>query len=396
MTERKKYILELLNLRKKNIIKVIYGIPGSGKSTLLNQFKTVLNKKITSKEQILYINFLDLKNEKLKDYKKLYEHISLLSKEKECTYILIDEIQKVNNYIKIIQSLLIKDNIDLYLTFDNIKNLQNDDSIASHIYLINLLPLTFDEFYNQLDENVNKSFDNYTRYGGLPFLVNLSQYDIAKQYVESIYNTILVNNIMAKKKVSDIVLLNNLFQYLCDNLSNLLSSKKISDNLNLLGNKTNHLTIKSYLEYLQDANLIFKVNRLDIKNNQILKSLHKYYFIDISFKQLLFFNKKVNKKGLLENIIFLHLLKNDFDIFIGKLYDNEITFVATKNNKRIYVSVYTSLLDEEKLNVAVDILNRINDNYPKYIVTMDEFDLVQDGISCMNIKQFLLLISGIN
>ena len=162
MIERSKYIKQLVTLSKKNIVKVIYGIPGVGKTTLLNQFKTFLNKKIPSNEQILYFNFLDLKNEKLKDYKKLYEHISLLSKEKEYTYILIDEIQKVNNYIKIIQSLLIKENVDLYLTFDNIKNLQNDDTIASHMYFINILPLTFDEL--NTDSNDIKTgieFDHY-------------------------------------------------------------------------------------------------------------------------------------------------------------------------------------------------------------------------------------------
>ena len=392
MIERSKYIKQLITLNKKNIVKVIYGIPGVGKTTLLNQFKTFLNKKIPSNEQILYFNFLDLKNEKLKDYKKLYEHISLLSKEKEYTYILIDEIQKVNNYIKIIQSLLIKENVDLYLTFDNIKNLQNDDTIASHMYFINILPLTFDELNTDSNDiKTGLEFDHYFRFGGLPFLTNISEFDIGKQYVESIYNAILVNNIIAKKKVSDVVLLNNLFQYLCDNLSNFLSSKKISDNLTLLGNKTNHLTIKSYLEYLQDANLIFKINRLDIKNNQILKSLHKYYFIDISFKQLLFFNKKANIKGLLENIIFVHLLKNDYDVFVGKLYDNEISFVASKNNKRIYISVYPSLMDDKKLNAAVELMNRINDNYPKYLVTMDGMDFIQDGIHHKNIKDFLML-----
>ena len=260
------------------------------------------------------------------------------------------------------------------------------------MYFINILPLTFDELNTDSNDiKTGLEFDHYFRFGGLPFLTNITEFDIGKQYVESIYNAILVNNIIAKKKVSDVVLLNNLFQYLCDNLSNFLSSKKISDNLTLLGNKTNHLTIKSYLEYLQDANLIFKVNRLDIKNNQILKSLHKYYFIDISFKQLLFFNKKANIKGLLENIIFVHLLKNDYDVFIGKLYDNEISFVASKNNKRIYISVYPSLMDDKKLNAAVELMNRINDNYPKYLVTMDGMDFIQDGIHHKNIKDFLML-----
>ena len=392
MVERKNYFEKLLKLKDKKIIKIISGVRRCGKSTLLEQFKNYLLNNDIDENQIISINFEDLTYENLLDYKSLYNYIINNLHPNKTTYIFLDEIQEVKNFQKAVDSLFLKNNIDIYITGSNAHMLSGElATLLSGRYIeIKMLPLSFKEYHELSDGNIKEDFNKYYINGGFPYTTKLFDNFIINDYIDGIYNTVLIKDIATRKKISDIALLKTITKFLVDRIGNILSPKKISDYLTSSGRKTSHLTIENYINALSEAFIIYPVERYDIKGKQLLKTLNKYYFVDTGFKKILLGDKNTDIGFTLENIVYLELVRRGYKVYIGKIDDLQIDFIAEKENDKIYIQVSATVIDPNTFQREITPLEKINDNYPKYIITMDEFPMNKNGIKTINLIDFLL------
>ena len=392
MVKRTEYLEKLKKIKDMQIIKVITGVRRCGKSTLLSQFKTFLIESGILEEQIISINFEDLKFEDLKDYKLLYQYINERLVPNKKNYIFIDEIQEVENFQRAVDSLFIKDNTDIYITGSNAMMLSGElATLLSGRYIeISILPLSFSE-YLELDEtqDVRQTWNKYFENGGFPYAIQIKDDDIRKDYLTGIYNTVLLKDIVARNKVQDITLLESVVKFLFENIGNIVSPKKIADTLVSYGRKTTSSTVENYIEALKSSFILYKAGRYDIKGKQYLKSLEKYYIVDIGLRKLLI-NKKHSDIGhILENIVYLELIRRGYTVYIGKIGDLEIDFIAERNNEREYYQVSATILDENTFKREIMPLKKVKDNFQKFIISMDEINLSEDGIKHINILDFL-------
>ena len=392
MVKRTKYLEKLKKIKDMQIIKVITGVRRCGKSTLLSQFKNFLIESGILEEQIISINFEDLKFEDLKDYKLLYQYINERLVPNKKNYIFIDEIQEVENFQRAVDSLFIKDNTDIYITGSNAMMLSGElATLLSGRYIeISILPLSFSE-YLELDEtqDVRQTWNKYFENGGFPYAIQIKDDDIRKDYLTGIYNTVLLKDIVARNKVQDITLLESVVKFLFENIGNIVSPKKIADTLVSYGRKTTSSTVENYIEALKSSFILYKAGRYDIKGKQYLKSLEKYYIVDIGLRKLLI-NKKHSDIGhILENIVYLELIRRGYTVYIGKIGDLEIDFIAERNNEREYYQVSATILDENTFKREIMPLKKVKDNFQKFIISMDEINLSEDGIKHINILDFL-------
>ena len=392
MVKRTEYLEKLKKIKDMQIIKVITGVRRCGKSTLLSQFKNSLIESGVLEEQIISINFEDLKFEDLKDYKLLYQYINERLVPNKKNYIFIDEIQEVENFQKAVDSLFIKDNTDIYITGSNAMMLSGElATLLSGRYIeISILPLSFSE-YLELDEtqDVRQTWNKYFENGGFPYAIQIKDDDIRKDYLMGIYNTVLLKDIVARNKVQDITLLESVVKFLFENIGNIVSPKKIADTLVSYGRKTTSSTVENYIEALKSSFILYKAGRYDIKGKQYLKSLEKYYIVDIGLRKLLI-NKKHSDIGhILENIVYLELIRRGYTVYIGKIGDLEIDFIAERNNEREYYQVSATILDENTFKREIMPLKKIKDNFQKFIISIDEINLSEDGIKHINILDFL-------
>lgn len=393
MVNRKEYLEKLKKLKDKQIIKVVTGVRRCGKSTLLKQFRDYLmNECGVTQEQIIFINFEDLAYEHLLDYKALYQYITERLCENKKNYIFLDEIQAVSNFQKTVDSLFIKDNVDLYITGSNAHLLSGElATLLSGRYAeISILPLSFAEYYELLGGNKRDAWQNYFKYGGFPYAANLEEDDIRTDYLSGIYHTVLLKDIVARKKVQDVMLLESVVKFLFDNIGNIVSSKKISDSLVSNGRKTTSATIENYIEALTESFILYKTNRYDVKGKQHLKSLEKYYLVDVGLRRLLLGDKNADIGHILENIVYLELIRRGYKVAIGKIGDLEIDFIAEYNGEKIYYQVAASVLSPETFAREIAPLQKVTDNYPKFIISMDEISINEDGIKQINIIDFLM------
>lgn len=392
MVKRTEYLEKLKKIKDMQIIKVITGVRRCGKSTLLSQFRTFLMESDVLEEQIISINFEDLKFEDLKNYRALYQYIEERLVPNKKNYIFIDEIQEVENFQRAVDSLFIKDNTDIYITGSNAMMLSGElATLLSGRYIeISILPLSFSE-YLKLDEihDVRQAWNKYFENGGFPYAIQIKDDDIRKDYLMGIYNTILLKDIVARNKVQDITLLESVVKFLFENIGNIVSPKKIADTLVSYGRKTTSSTVENYIEALKSSFILYKAGRYDIKRKQHLKSLEKYYIVDIGLRKLLI-NKKHSDIGhILENIVYLELIRRGYTVYIGKIGDLEIDFIAERNNEREYYQISATILDENTFKREIMPLKKVKDNFQKFIISMDEINLSEDGIKHLNILDFL-------
>ena len=392
MVNRKVYFEKLIKLKDKQIIKVVTGVRRCGKSTLLEMFRNYLLETGINKEQIISINFENLENESLLDYKELYKFIKDNLHKNKKTYIFLDEIQEVKNFQKVVDTLFLNPNNDIYITGSNAHMLSGElATLLSGRYIeIKMLPLSFKEYNEILGGNIKENFNKYFINGGFPYATKLEDENILKEYIEGIYNTVIIKDIAMRKKITDIPLLKNITKFAANSIGNILSSKKIADYLTSSGRKTSHLTIDNYLEALTESFIFYSVDRYDIKGKQLLKSLNKYYLVDVGFRKIISNDKKTDIGFVLENIVYLELIRRGYKVYVGKINDLEVDFIAEKGDDKIYIQVSATIIDPNTFDREIRPLEKINDNYPKYIITMDELPLNKDGIKQINIIDFLM------
>jgi len=405
MVIRNEYIEKLKSWKDENVIKVITGIRGCGKSTLLRQFIDYLQTQEVKEEQIIYLNFEELDYEDLLEYKALYKYLTERLSQNKMTYIFLDEIQKVEEFQKVVDSLYIKDNVDIYITGSNAYLLSGELAtyLSGRYVEINMLPLSFKEYceINKTGELENL-LAQYMRTGAMPYVATLDDSDEKiDMYLEGIYNTIIIKDIEArqkrreidsgKRKVNDIVLLKNISRFLAGNVGSLVSVKSISDYITSSGRKVSPNTVNDYLEALIEPYIFYPVQRYEIVGKQLLKTNQKLYIADLGIRNHILPKKNFDLGYSLENIIFLELIRRGYKVSVGKVGNLEVDFVAEKNKKIEYFQVTASLIEETTFNREITPLRIINDNYPKTIITLDNYTVGDyEGIKVVNAIEWLL------
>ncbi|WP_312460571.1 ATP-binding protein [Proteiniclasticum sp.] len=399
MKNRDLYLHRLIEFKDKSLIKVITGLRRSGKSTLLSLFEQHLLKSGVLKNQIIRMNFESLEFDEINSYKTLYAYImERISDQKIKYYIILDEIQQVESWEKVVNSLLVDVNADIYITGSNAYLLSSELStlLAGRYVEIKMLPLSFKEYLDFLDPDsplsLLEKFNQYLLYGGLPTIVELLEHkDTIGPFLEGIYNTVLMKDVVERNGVRDAALLESILKYIASNIGSVVSTKKISDYLTSSGRKTTGETIDNYLKMLESAYIIYKANRYDLKGKMFLKTLEKYYMVDIGIRNKLTGLQGTDYDHVLENIVYLELIRRGYDVAIGKVGTLEVDFIATKTNEKIYYQISASILNEETRIRELRPLESISDHYPKFILTMDQ-NIFNDfsGIKVKNIMDFLL------
>ena len=398
MIVRQMYLNRLIDAKDTEFIKVITGVRRSGKSTLLLMFKDYLIKENISEDSIIHINFESAIYDDIKNYKDLYNYIkSNISTNK--TYILLDEVQNVESWEKGVNSLKVDFDVDIYITGSNAYLLSSElSTLLSGRYIeIKMYPLSFSEFLqfnNYYKNDLDNKFNEYLKYGGLPAIALIKDKpDLVMSYLNDIYNTIVKKDIIDRNGIKDTALLENIIKYLASNIGSPVSSNKISDylNSNKITKKSNHQTIDNYLNMLEKSFIMYKADRSDIRNKTILKTLGKYYISDIGIRNIILGFRNIDEGHLLENVVYLELLRRGYKVNIGKSLDYEVDFVAENPNEIIYYQVAKTISSEDVKNREIRSLESISDNYEKVILTMDK-TIVNDynGIKVINLIDWLL------
>lgn len=398
MVIRKQYLNRLIEAKDTEFIKVITGVRRSGKSTLLLMFKDHLLNNNVKEENIIHINFESARYDEIKNYKDLYNYVkSKLSKGKN--YILLDEVQNIDSWEKAVNSINVDFNVDIYITGSNAYLLSSElATLLSGRYIeIKMYPLSFKEFleFNNYDmTKIEDKFNEYLKYGGLPAITHIKDKpDLIMTYLNDIYNTIVKKDVLERNKINDIALLENIIRYISSNIGSQISANKISDylNSNKIVEKSNHQTVDNYLKMLENAFIVYKAERSDIKSKNILKTLGKYYIADTGLRNIILGFRNIDEGHLLKNVIYLELLRRGYKVSIGKTLDYEVDFVAENVNEIKYYQVSQSIKDEKVKMRELRSLKSISDNYEKTILTMDKtINNDYNGIKVVNIIDFLL------
>ena len=396
LIQREEYLNKLIALKDKKIIKVVTGVRRCGKSKLLEMYRQWLLKQGVEEERIVSINFEDLDFEDLTDYKKLHTYLKERLVKDNMTYIFLDEIQNVEQFPKVVDSLYIKDNVDIYITDSNAHMLSSEiATLLSGRYIqIEMLPLSFKEYMistGSMNERGIKYVD-YLQNSSFPYTLELEgQSDEIRNYLEGLYNTIVVKDIINHSKISEPMMLKSILKFIFDNIGNPLSSKKIADTMTSSGRKIDTRTVEKYLDALTESYIIYQAKRYNIKGKQYLKTLEKYYVVDIGLRLMLFGSKQIDAGRILENIVYLELLRRGYDVYVGKVDEFEVDFVAQNGKGTTYFQVALSVRDEKKLERELRSLRAIKDHYPKILLTMDDDPEVHyDGIRRINARDWLL------
>lgn len=399
MKKRDLYLTQLVQFRDKPLIKVVTGVRRCGKSTLLSLFEEHLRNNGVHDDHIIRINFEAFEFDKITTYAHLYNYIkNKMTIPNKKYYIILDEVQQVESWEKAINSFLVDSNVDIHITGSNAYLLSSElSTLLSGRYVeIKMLPLTFKEYLDFTDfrkgDHVDAIFKDYLEFGGLPTVVELKDYpDTIAPFLSGIYNTVIMKDVVQRNQVRDAALLESVLKFIAANIGNIVSTKKISDYLTSSGRKTTSDTIDNYLKMLENAFIIYRANRYDLKGKLFLKTLEKYYMVDIGLRNQLTGLRNTDYGQVLENIIYLELLRRGYAVAIGKIGSLEVDFVATKSDIKTYYQVSASIMDEETRKRELRSLQSITDHYPKIILTMDNTLYSDfDGIKIMNILEFLL------
>lgn len=402
MIERIEYLEILEKWMDDKVIKVVTGIRRSGKSTLLMQFQERLKMSGVESSQIISINFEDLEYEDLQDYKKLYSYLKeRIDKEKK-NYIFLDEIQRVESFEKVVDSLYVRDNIDVYITGSNSYMLSSDlATLLSGRYVeIKMLPLSFKEYSSVYEDGVQSAFAEYMKYGGLPYIAIMDKdQEKVEMYLEGIYNTVIVKDIEDRqtrknsdiKRITDIALLKSIAKYLSGVVGSPVTVKSITNYLVSSGRKISPNTVNDYINALCESFVFYEVDRFDIVGKELLKTNKKYYIVDLGLRNYVLPRKDYDLGFSLENIVYFELLRRGYRVNIGKIGDKEVDFVARKNDDIRYIQLTASMVDEKTFEREMRPLREISDNYEKLVLTLDNFTVGNyEGIKVVNVLEWLL------
>lgn len=402
MLNRDFYIEQIRPFMDKPIIKVITGIRRCGKSSILILVKNELIQKSNSEKNIIYINFESMKYSDIDSGKALYKFVKDKINFGEKTYLLFDEIQEVIGWEKAINSFMVDFDVDIYIIGSNSKLLSSELStfLTGRYIEISVQTLSFKEFLNfKKERNMIEKFDikdelkEYIRYGGFPTIhTGEYTYDEAYSIINDIYASAILRDTVQRHNIRNIDLLEKIVKYVFDNIGNIFSAKKVADFFKNQQRKVDVNTVYNYLSALESAFIIYRVNRYDLKGKEILKTNEKFYLADPSLKYGLMGFKDQDISGVLENIVYLELRRRGYKVFVGKLGDKEVDFVAEKRDQKLYVQVAYKLASKETIDRELAPLLGINDNYPKYVVTMDDLWISNvEGVKHIHLANFLLL-----
>lgn len=393
--ERRDYLDKLIAFKDKKLIKVITGIRRCGKSTIMEIFRDWLLNNGVSPEQILYLNFEDYDNIELRSPLALHQYIKPLILSDKPTYIFFDEIQHVKDFPDIINSINLKPNVDLYVTGSNAYMLSNEiATLLSGRYVeIAMLPLSFKEYVEGCggSDNLEKAYTNYITQSSFPYTLALDRPKDIIDYLNGVYNTVVMKDIISRKKIQDVMMLESVIRFVADNIGNMLSTKRIADIMTADGRKIDQKTVEKYLTSLCETFFVYEAKRYNVKGKQLLKTLGKYYLVDVGLRRMLLGGRSFDAGRLLENVVYLELLRRQKSVYIGKIDNLEVDFVAIDENDTVYYQVAATVRDEATLKRELSSLQQINDQYPKYILTLDEDpEADYDGIKRINALKWLM------
>ena len=404
MVERKEYLEALLSWKNEQVIKVVTGIRRCGKSTLLAQFQQRLLQDGISNEQIVSVNFEELEYEELQDYHRLYAYLKERLVPGKTTYIFLDEVQKVPAFEKVVDSLYVKPDVDIYITGSNAWMLSGDLAtlLTGRYVEIRMLPLSFREFLSLTGLNEEEGLAEYLRHGGLPYVAQMNRTnEKVEAYLEGIYNTVIVKDIEdrqsrresdpAKRKITDIALLKTIAKYLASVVGSPVSIRSVTDYLISSGRKVSPNTVDDYVEALTESFIFYPVDRFDIVGKQLLKIGKKLYIVDPGLRNHILPRKIYDLGFTLENVVYLELLRRGYRVSIGKLGNTEVDFVAEKQGELTYIQVTADMTAQETFDREMRPLTLIRDNYEKLILTADHLTVGNyNGIRVKNIVKWLL------
>lgn len=398
--QRAEYLEWLKRWKDKQIIKVVSGIRRCGKSTLFEIYKAFLIETGIEQEQLISINFEDIEYEHLNNYRELYNYIKGKLCSNKMNYIFLDEIQHCSEFQKAVDSLFVKENCDVYITGSNAYFMSGDlATVLSGRYVeLKMFPLSFKEFVGGLDEKYRtytnrEKFDLYITYGAFPFLIKYNTFGKdARDYLSSLYDTILNNDIAKRKRISDTMALDNVTKFMLYNIGNRTSATKISNTLKSANKGVDVKTVDKYMLGLQESLLFYEARRYNIKGKQFLTSLNKYYVVDMGFRNIKVKGKEEDIGHVLENLVYLELKRRGYDVYVGEVEDGEVDFVAMKDKKLVYYQVSATTLEENTLKRELAPFDKIHDHYPKYLLTLDDVfsNVDYNGVQKINIIEWLL------
>jgi len=401
MLKRDEYIKKIVPFIDKDVIKVLTGIRRSGKSVMLKLLMEELKNRGINENQFIYINFENLKYRNLKNYEKLYDFIlNKVDDKYKSYYIFLDEIQEVEEWERCVNSLRVDEdfNFDIYITGSNAKLLSGELStyLAGRYIEFVVYPFSFKEFFEIMKEknkeiDLKEAFQDYVKFGGMPFLHNLDyNFEASMQYLQDLYASIILKDITKRNNIRDTDLLERVINYVIMNIGNTFSATSISKFFKNENRKVAIETILNYIKACEEAFLIYRVARNDLLGKKILNVNEKYYIADHGIREAIMENNQKNINQVLENIVYFEMLRRGYNIKIGKVDNLEVDFVCKKNDETIYIQVSYLLASEDTKEREFSVLENIKDNYPKYVLSMDEFDMSRNGIKHVNLIKFLV------
>ena len=400
MLKRDEYIKQIVPFIDKDVIKVLTGIRRSGKSVMLKLLMEELKNRGINEKQFIYINFENLKYRNLKNYERLYDFIlNKVDDKYKSYYIFLDEIQEVEEWERCVNSLRVDEdfNFDIYITGSNAKLLSGELStyLAGRYIEFVVYPFSFKEFFEIMKEknkeiDLKEAFQDYVKFGGMPFLHNLDyNYEASMQYLQDLYASIILKDITQRNNIRDTDLLERIINYVVMNIGNTFSATSISKFFKSENRKVATETILNYIKACEEAFLVYRVARNDLLGKKILNVNEKYYIADHGIREAIMENNQKNINQVLENIVYFEMLRRGYNVKIGKVDNLEVDFVCKKNDETIYIQVSYLLASEDTKEREFSVLENIKDNYPKYVLSMDEFDMSRNGIKHVNLIEFL-------
>lgn len=397
MIERKEYLNALKRWQDKQVIKVITGIRRCGKSTLMELFQQELRKQGVPEDRMISVNLEDFSNYEYRDPMKLHNFIvEKAAASAKKTYVFIDEIQNIENFPPMVDSLFLRKNLDLYITGSNAYMLSGE--LATHLsgryVTIDMLPLSFSEYveWTGNTSDLGRKYREYLETSSFPYVTELNGDQKAiEEYLSGIYHTVVLKDVLGRLKNADPMILESILRFVYSSTGSPISTKKIADTMTSEGRKIDVRTVEKYLAAFQDSYIVYQAKRFDIRGKQHLKTLEKYYAVDIGLRFFLLGRKNLDTGHLVENVVYLELLRRGYDVFIGKMDEYEVDFVAVSQEGTQYIQVAASVRDENTLLRELRPLQRIHDHYPKFILTLDDDpDADYDGIRRVNALEWLI------
>ncbi len=395
MIERKEYIKLLEKWKDKKVIKVVTGIRRCGKSSLLRMFCQKVLAEGVSAEQVQELNFEDLENEPFLDYKALYAHVKKNLCKDKMNYLFFDEIQMVDGFQKVIDSLFLLDNVDIYVTGSNAYLLSGEIAtlLTGRYVEIKLFPFSFKEYFSALpkDTSIETAYRYYIEDGAFPYVLQLkNDREMIREYLLGLYNTIVLKDVVSRRKITDVMMLQSVVKFLADNIGNISVIKRISDTMTSSGRKITSHTVENYISALTDSYIFYAVSRYDAKGKQLLKTGQKLYLADVGLRQVVIGTKGGDLGHILENVVYLELARRGGEIYVGKVGDAEIDFVVVRGEEKAYYQVALTVRDETTIQRELAPLQNISDNYPKFLLTMDNDPVIwHDGIKQQYVLDWL-------